>query len=251
MTIFPDYEQQLRELAASDRTDNTDAPQPATSRSRGGWRVPSRAVAVGLPVLVAIAVAAVFTLGLAGHHSNPVATRHLVPVTRAPEPAWLRPIARHFSVLNTPAMPPPAVVAKLFRATDSSLTQADMAQTRRVVTPAGTLWIVPSAKTICIALVEGASAQSPAGAGCATTASIERNGTDLRMGGLLDPHRAPGQSNPLRVSIAGLVPDGTVKVLVYRTSGPVITAPVQNNVFAARTAPRITSTRHIKDRPPS
>jgi hypothetical protein len=62
MTIFPDYEQQLRELTARERTDYTQAPPAGTSRSRGWWRVPSRAVAVGLPVLVAVAVAAVFTL---------------------------------------------------------------------------------------------------------------------------------------------------------------------------------------------
>jgi hypothetical protein len=251
MTIFPDLEQQLRELAAGDRTDYTHAPQPATSRMRGWWRVPSRVVAVGLPVLVAVAVAAVFALGLAGHDRNPIATRHLVPVPRAPNPAWLRPIARHFSVLNTPPMPPSAAVAKLFRETDSGLSRADFDQARRVVTPAGTFWILPSVKRICIALVESASTQSPAGTSCTTTASTERNGTDLRIGGLVDPHRAPGVNNPLLVAIAGLVPDGTVKVLVYRTSGPVITAPVHNNVFAARTAPRITSTRHIKHRPAS
>jgi hypothetical protein len=236
MTIFPQYEEQLRELA---RRESGLAP----SGARGRLTRRRGALAIGLPVAVAVAVAGLVIV-LGGHRRVPM------PAAGPPRPAWLTRLATHFSILRGPTTTPPAAIAQRFRSLEADDVSSNLALTHRIRLPQGTLWVLPGRDMICIVLAVPGRVGPELGGDCAGTQGAVTHGTEIFVGGLRNPAAPPGPGNPLRATIGGLVPDGTLSVLISRSTAPTVSAAVTDNAFAARTTARITSTRNIRGRPP-
>lgn len=236
MTIFPDYQEEFRRLAR----ERAERPVSRKTSSIGRHLARPRAMlAIGLPVAVAVVVAATILASLGGRQAPLSGGQH---ASLGAQPIWLKRLRARFSVLPSRGSFVPTAIAHTLRGWGADRSEIDLAFAHRIDIRGGGLWVLPGQRNTCIVL---ARSGRPNRSNCLSTTTVERAGIHLSTS-----RETPYQPSNATVQIAGLVPDGTVAVLIYRTNGPVLSAAVQHNAFSASTQTQITSTLAIRNRPP-